>query len=126
MSTENEGDKICPFMSRPKQGDTIFNDRPLYDSEQEMIKYGWVIIDGKPFSNVISCQRERCAAWVNEVEPEVISCGLTMRGKECTMIIEHKGIDPLNKDWLWCDSCPDARYKEGKSGYCRLIEEKRT
>jgi hypothetical protein len=56
--------KVCPIMSRPKQGNYIGLDgKPLYKNENECLEYGWVLVDGKPFSGLMPCLKERCEAW---------------------------------------------------------------
>jgi hypothetical protein len=61
-------ERICPFMSHPRQGDRITEfhgiKEPLFKSEDEMREYGYCVINGNPFSDIIPCLRERCIAWV--------------------------------------------------------------
>jgi len=54
---------ICPFMSTPRQSDTIFNGTPLYENESEMERYGFTVIGGQPWSGIFPCLKEKCAAW---------------------------------------------------------------
>lgn len=58
-------EKVCPIMSRPSQGNMtkMYSSEPLYESEDEMKKYGWTPIDGKPYSDVVHCLREKCMAF---------------------------------------------------------------
>jgi hypothetical protein len=57
--------KICPIMSRPMQGDVRFGNESLWSSEEEMIKYGYTVIEGIPYSSVFPCLKEKCRAWVD-------------------------------------------------------------
>ena len=52
-------EKICPVMSRPKDGDSI--ETP--DDMKECVSRGWTIINNVPWGNIFYCQRERCMAW---------------------------------------------------------------
>ena len=58
-------EKVCPIMSRPRQGDVQFGNVPLWSSEDEMRKYGYAVINGYPFSDIVPCLKEKCMAWVD-------------------------------------------------------------
>jgi len=58
-----EKTKICPFMSTPKQGDTICGGEKLYRDKSEMMEYGFTPIDGKIWSGLLPCLKENCMAW---------------------------------------------------------------
>jgi hypothetical protein len=100
--------KICPIMSKPKQGDIIFGKtkESLYDSETEMKQYGWTPIDGTPWSEIFPCLQEKCMAWI----------------PECQL------VDPKYKDAPGdcMDQIPGKRckkqYRIDCQGYCKLIE----
>jgi hypothetical protein len=51
-------------MSTPKQGDTIGGGgENLYRNESEILDYGFTPIDGKIWSGIFPCIKEKCMAW---------------------------------------------------------------
>lgn len=74
VTPQNEGSaqKVCPVMSKPRQGNHVIErfgkKEMLYDSEEEMREYGYTVINGNPFSDMIPCIRERCQAFCPECE----------------------------------------------------------
>lgn len=104
--------KICPVMSRPRQGDRIvkFHGFPefLFSSEDKMKEYGYFVIDGLPFSDMIPCIYETCMAW----EPPVYRCQLAWLDK-C------QDADGDDCDMDTCTKCVKVVHTEG---FCKLID----
>jgi hypothetical protein len=103
--------KICPIMSRPRQGDRVidlFGEKELlFKSEDEMKEYGYFVVDGLPFSDMISCLCEKCMAW----EPEVYGCANAGVINVC---------NDLDGDTCF-SSCAGLAKQVQREGYCRLI-----
>ena len=101
-------DQICPIMSRPSQGNSVklYSSEPLFTSDEEMRKYGWTPIDGKPYSDIIHCLKEKCMAWSSEI----LYC------RESPYCDDADGAS--------CDMeiCPEAKKSVHEPGYCKLIE----
>jgi hypothetical protein len=100
-------EKICPIMSCPSQGNSVklYSDKPLFESEDEMKKYGWTPLNGKPYGDVVLCQRDKCMSW------ETTSACCDGEGDECDD----------------CEDCydeyqPDCKHYVVEAGFCKLIE----
>jgi hypothetical protein len=108
-------DRICPIMSRPSQGNSVklYSSDPLFESEEEMKKYGWTPIDGKPFGDVVMCQKEKCMAWTitTKLTCSQPSCPAKIGSFDC----RHYPSKSDQKD------CPSL-LPPVVSGFCKLIE----
>jgi len=100
-------EKICPIMSRPSQGNSVklYSHEPLFTDEDDMRKHGWTPIDGKPYSDIISCQKEKCMAW----ETTSACCGA-----------EDKEFDECMDCEL--ETKPNCKHYVVEDGFCKLIE----
>jgi len=118
-------EKICPIMSRPSQGNMtkLYSSEPLYESEEEMKKYGWTPINGKPYSDVVPCLRERCTAWVPQQTIEY----------RCTIDIKNSEMCPLERlveipynQAVFCARCPHYKSFEIERipAHCKMIERR--
>jgi len=94
-------EKICPVMSRPAK---ILNDieQGIMDDDYEItIKSAKGI-----YKNMyVPCLKEKCMAWV----PEVECCG--------TDLCEEDDTDACNRD-----TCKKFTLRIHEEGYCKLIE----
>ena len=103
--------QICPIMSKPSQGNTIklYSDKPLFESEDEMRKYGWVVMNGKPFSGVVMCQKEKCMSW----QQDTVGCANANRD----------GCEQLDCGLCGTDECKHWKPFSREDGFCKLIEK---
>jgi hypothetical protein len=84
-------EKVCPFMSTPRQGDTVTFGEPLYKDDAEIEEYGYTLINGKIWSGIFPCLREKCTAWNNGLvklsgygEDFCKGCSIWKPDKTCT------------------------------------------
>ena len=95
-------------MSHPSQGNSVklYSDKPLFESEDEMRKYGWTVLNGKPYGDVVMCQKEKCMAWVSA-------------NYYCSVANECDDADGPCCD---LDTCVHSTKRVAEEGFCKLID----